>query len=182
MPTFNDFRYKSKPDLLWGGYKYVYMFEPPKGLSIVIKTEEDVAWKLPRFPCTSNIPEQRAFYFYPIYRYILENKIIPHHKNMQAGRRTHPYNYDSENINSLIEITQKVFANPPPPLEKIKYYLYISNQNIFADPKVPFSIRLLSNAIKLSPETIRNLVRNDPDEQLDLHQNDFVIVKRTLDF
>ncbi|MDE2141737.1 MAG: hypothetical protein KGJ84_04930 [Elusimicrobia bacterium] len=148
---------------------------PPSGDSfeVVVSTDER---NLSRLSLPSDTPEARSFFLFPVFRRRLELFLDEFSSERPPRRRMElKFDLDAEQLRTLRTGIRM------PPLEKIQTFVFIANQNIFADPDVPLSLRLVSAETGVPPELARRLIGGNPSGELELVQNNFVQVRSPLD-
>jgi hypothetical protein len=175
MPTYQGIRYLTKPDLLAGGIRFHYELNPPGHASfeVIISTDEQ---NLSGRRLPSNTPESRAFFLFPAFRRRLELFIDGLDLALLRQRRQNLIlDVDVKRLRQLLAHARLA------PLDKIRTFVFIANQNVFADSDVPLSIRMVSSETGLAPELVRRQIAGDRSGELELVQNDFIQVRRPMD-
>ncbi|MDE2291981.1 MAG: hypothetical protein KGL53_07855 [Elusimicrobia bacterium] len=169
MPPYGEFRYSTKPDLLGGGTTFRYELTARGGSTseVVVSTDED---NLPANLRRNATPEARAFYLFPAFRRRLERYLDGLDRPPRGRQDLRVPAGELRELLGEIEL---------PPLDMVRTFVYISNENIFADRDVPLSTRIVSAETGLTREAVRRAVADSAD--LEIVEEDFLRARRPLD-
>jgi hypothetical protein len=165
MPIIGDGTYRSHADLLTGGSSIGFdLILPDRRVRVLISVVEDVFHLIPG--ALFRVPESNALYLFPAFK----SKLFQLHRdgiiaeqlrvNIPAQIFVIPYIFQNGNLDELQHLIE---TSQVEPLEKLKAFMAFCKDNIFANPAIPTSFRLISEATGFPPNQIEQLAREAPE-------------------
>ena len=167
-------------DLLSEDNSISFHVSEPERLVVRLSASADVVHRIPDFP--SSVPEHNALFLYPAYKQKFLQTVESRPPSKRRERNLPPYEISRVfSVRQLSELQELISASVIPDLEKLKAFMAFSRQNIFSNPHIPTSLRIIQSATGLTKQSILNLVRQDPDKTFDVKDSDFIIPIREID-
>jgi hypothetical protein len=145
MRDFLSYHIQSTPDFMADGYVFEFKVTGPHNFNTKIGVSEDA---IINSGVSTNSLEATLSGIFPALLKVLESKI--EQNQIEPNATLHLNNEQVQNSLANLNV---------PDFEKIRNYLAISNKNIFSDPAVPLSIRIISEDTGVPTERIQQCAK-----------------------